>query len=154
MEIWLIVNRSGPYKSWNEPPWRLWRWRRRRCHFLEFPNFREFSKVVRYGFESGPIWPAKWAIMISMDYHIRPLSKTYRTTLEINFWLEFFLFGTSISNKIGFPLCYYATFPHRIVVYYATFSRGIVGLMLPMGPLHCQRADRSEGSAWGPRSAN
>ena len=47
-----------------------------------FQNFREISKVVRYGFENGPIWPPKWAVMISLttisDHfgsHIRPLWK-------------------------------------------------------------------------------
>ena len=41
---------------------------------------RELSKMVRYGFESGQIWPRNWSDMVSkvgrydfMDYHIRPL---------------------------------------------------------------------------------
>ena len=40
-----------------------------------------------------------------------------------------------------------------IMVYYATFSRGIMGLKLPKGHLHCQRADRPKGSASGLRAA-
>ena len=51
-----------------------------------------------------------------------------------------------MGSKI-FPGVSYAT--HGILVYYATFSRGIMGLMLPKGHLHCQRADGLEGSARG-----
>ena len=35
-----------------------------------------------------------------------------------------------------------------ILVYYATFSRGIMGLMLPKGHLHCQRANRPRVPLW------
>ena len=47
----------------------------------KFPKWSDMaSKVVRYGLETGPIWPPKWVVMISwttisdhFGSHIRPL---------------------------------------------------------------------------------
>ena len=55
------------------------------------------SKVVRYGLETGPIWPPKWAVINSW------------TTLKIvsqQSAQPFFQFlRTKICHKIRFPIC-------------------------------------------------
>ena len=56
-----------------------------------FPKWSDMaSKVVRYGLESGPIWPPKWAVMISwttisdhFGSHIKPLWKILKNHLAL-----------------------------------------------------------------------
>ena len=71
MESQFPSNKSGRYKSWNQPP----------C-FPEFSKWSDMaSKLVRYGLETGPI--CFEAISDQFRGHIGPVLRPYRTSLEM-----------------------------------------------------------------------